>query len=59
MAQTAGFLGINLLAGPVGWVVLIGSLAVTAYVSYQTSEWADKEAKVRAGNIYDNVTRRF
>ncbi|MGY5583714.1 hypothetical protein [Vibrio cincinnatiensis] len=58
-ATAAGFLGINLLAGPVGWVVLIGSLAATAYVSYQASEWADKEAKARAGNIYDNVTRRF
>ncbi|MCG3759863.1 hypothetical protein EXA21_18190 [Vibrio cincinnatiensis] len=59
MVKTAGFLGINLLAGPVGWVVLIGLLAATAYVSYQASEWADKEAKARAGNIYDNVTRRF
>ena len=39
--------------------LLIGSLAATAYVAYQTSEWADKEAKTRAGNIYDNVTRRF
>ncbi|WP_217533156.1 hypothetical protein [Vibrio metschnikovii] len=59
MAYAAGFLGINLLAGPVGWVVLIGSIAATAYVAYQTSEWVDKEAKTRAGNIYDNVARRF
>ncbi|WP_154114793.1 hypothetical protein [Vibrio cincinnatiensis] len=59
MAHAAVVLGINLLVGPVGWVVLIGSLAATAYVAYQTSEWADKEAKARVGNIYDNVTRRF
>ncbi|MCG3721205.1 hypothetical protein [Vibrio cincinnatiensis] len=59
MAQTAGFLGINLLAGPVGWVVLIGSLAATAYVAYQTSEWADKDAKVLSGDIYDALSRRM
>ncbi|WP_154114791.1 hypothetical protein [Vibrio cincinnatiensis] len=52
-------MGINLLAGPVGWVVLIGSLAATAYVAYQTSEWADKDAKVLSGDIYDALSRRM
>ncbi|MCG3721209.1 hypothetical protein [Vibrio cincinnatiensis] len=59
MAHAAGFLGINLLAGPVGWVVLIGSLAVTAYVSYQTSEWADKTAKDWSGKRYDIIKGAF
>jgi len=59
MAHAAGFLGINLLAGPVGWVVLIGSLAVTAYVAYQTSEWADKTAKDWSGKRYDIIKGAF
>ncbi|WP_217533158.1 hypothetical protein [Vibrio metschnikovii] len=58
-ATAAGFLGINLLAGPVGWVVLIGSLAVTAYVSYQTSEWADKTTKDWSGKRYDIIKGAF
>ena len=59
MAHAAVVLGINLLAGPVGWVVLIGSLAATAYVSYQTSEWADKTAKDWSGNRYDIIKVAF
>ncbi|MCG3725985.1 hypothetical protein [Vibrio cincinnatiensis] len=59
MAHAAVVLGINLLVGPVGWVVLIGSLAATAYVAYQTSEWADKDAKVLSGDIYDALSRRM
>ncbi len=59
MAYAAGFLGINLLAGPVGWVVLIGSLAATAYVAYQTSEWADKTAKDWSGQGYDIIKGAF
>ncbi|MFL7865802.1 hypothetical protein [Vibrio cincinnatiensis] len=38
---------------------VIGSLAATAYVSYQTSEWADKEAKALSGDIYDALSRRM
>ena len=56
MAHAAVVLGINLLAGP---VVLIGSLAATAYVSYQTSEWADKTAKDWSGKRYDIIKGAF
>ncbi len=38
---------------------VIGSLAATAYVSYQTSEWADKTAKNWSGQGYDIIKGAF